>query len=659
MSSTLIAENIYHVGDVNTRAGLDCNPYLLIDGDEGVLFDPGSVIDYEIVYKNVCELINPDKVKYIVLHHQDADFCSAVPLLEKKGIHAKIVTAWRTMTLVQYYDIRSEYYLIEEHNYQLTLDSGRLLKFLPTPYMHFPGAFTTYDEVTKSLLSSDVFGAFSYNRTFYADDTYIHKMLAFHEHYMPSNEIVRPVMDMFLEYDIQRILPQHGAIIKQDIKKHIMALRELECGALLHPIKKELLASGGFKMIFNEVYQRYSALYDGNEVKNIFERMGCFTFDENGNICDYNEQGEVIWEKIFEWIHEARGSRWITVVDPFVKKLCAIYGLKIPSVINTLIDSVQDENLKLKEQNEKLDQNIREIQNRLIRCPVTNLFNEVFLDSIMFKELEGEDWREIGNFAAINVDQLVDIKFQFGDIEYKNTLISFAYYLREAFGDNAVFRLQSSEFGVYLAGIEKKESIQRMDDFRMVIESTIAFIMPITLSIGLVFSDEIEIDAITYESALAHYKEVAFNRLNYAQKNGKNMLRYLPTEMVLEKREGKVLIVDADETSLDVLKTFLTDSGIHVLVARDGDEAAYIAETEIPILIISEVMLPKSDGFILREKLLAQSLTKEIDMIYLSYLKDEKSIKRALALGVTQFIKKPYMLSELIGIAKKKVKEMM
>lgn len=661
MSEIKVAENLYHVGDSEMHIGLDCNPYLLIEEDEAVLFDPGSVIDYETVYANVCRLIDPSKIKYIVLHHQDPDFCSAVPLLEKKGIKAKVVTAWRTMTLIQYYKIQSEYYLVEEHNYQLILKSGRILKFLSTPYMHFPGAFATYDEVTKSLLSSDVFGAFSYNRTLYADDTYLQKMLTFHEHYMPSNDIVRPVMDMLLEYEIDRILPQHGSIIEGTamVKRHILALRELECGMLLHVIKQNLMASGGYKMLFNEVYRRYKAVFSSEEVETLFKDMGKFTFNEAGDIVDYSDRGEILWEKIFETVHEVKGARWITVLDPYVKRLCSIYNLTIPTVINTLIDTVQDENSKLKAQNEKLSETIQEVQNRLIKCSVTGLYNEVFLDSLMMRELEKEDWRDIGFLAVMSLDQLVEIKFEYGDVEYKNTLVAFAYHLKEYFGEGSVFRLQSSDFAVYTKIARREEIVELMDDFRTTIELSQAFIKQLTISVGIVFSDEIAIDAVTFEGALSVYKDTALSRLKYAMQNGKNLIWHKETSGVEVVREGKVLLVDSDMTNLNVLKTFLNDNDISVITAQDGNEAAYLAETELPILIISEIMLPKSDGFILREKLLAQSTTKGIDMIYLSYLKDEKTVRRAMALGVTQFIKKPYMLSEIVGIVKKKVKGLM
>ena len=98
-----IAEGIYWVGGNEQDGGLHCNPYLIIDGEEAVLIDPGSVLDFDYVFENVCSLVPLESIKYVILHHQDPDFCASVPLFEKKGANFKIVTHWRTQALVKYY----------------------------------------------------------------------------------------------------------------------------------------------------------------------------------------------------------------------------------------------------------------------------------------------------------------------------------------------------------------------------------------------------------------------------------------------------------------------------------------------------------------------------------------------------------------------------
>lgn len=283
-----IARDIYWVGGAGQDGGLHCNPYLLVDGEEAVLIDPGSVLDFEYVYENVCAIVPLEQIKYCILHHQDPDFCAAVPLFEKKGARFQIVTHWRTQTLVKYYGVASPYYIVNEHDNRLTLQSGRKLEFVSTPYLHFPGAITTYDHNSKTLFSSDLFGAFSYQWSLYAGDDYIDKMQAFHEHYMPSNDILRPVMEVFLNMDIALIAPQHGSIIKEDIKKHIRALRDLECGAFLAPVRKDLAKSGGYRSIGSMVLKRYASIFDREEVLDVVRELKISLDESSMEITDYD-----------------------------------------------------------------------------------------------------------------------------------------------------------------------------------------------------------------------------------------------------------------------------------------------------------------------------------------------------------------------------------
>ena len=652
MSALQLISGIYNVGISQQQHGLDCNPYLLVDGDEAVLFDPGSKFDYERVIENINEIIPLEKIKYVVLHHEDPDFCAAVPLMEERGLNAQIVTTWRSMTLIQYYDIKSPYYLVDENDLVLKLSSGRTLQFILTPYLHFAGSFTTYDPMTKTLFSSDLFGAFSYNPTLYADDDYMEKMLTFHEHYMPSNSVLRPVMEIFSHLSIDRILPQHGSMIVDKIKIYINALKELECGTLLTPIKKVLLENGGYLNLFNEVYKRYKVLFSSDEVYKTFLSLGYFKFETPDEIFEYQGGPDEIWLKMFQEIVNQNSYEWVMVIEPYVRNLAYQYDVQIPLIFSSLLQTITDDNKKLVIEKEHLENTIHLVNERLIKCPITGLYNETFFRTLLLEELEHEDWRDIGAYVAMDLDNFTEYKSIHSKEESNDALRAIIYIVGEYFGKSVLFKMDQTDFGLYIRGFEKFELIKKLDQMRIAISQSDAFLTPLTVSMGVVFNNELRLDAPAYESVVTEYIEKAYDRMRTSTRSGKNLLTFEGAISDMVSSSNKILIVDSDVTNIDIIKVFIKELNVTVLSCTDGITALNIAKEELPDLIVTEINLPRLDGYLMREQLLENSQTKNIPMIFLSYQKDEPSVTRAQALGISHYFKKPYLLYELIGIIK-------
>lgn len=657
-----ISEGIYWVGVHDRDNGLNCNPYLLVDKDEAVLFDPGSVLDFTYVYEKVNRLVPLEKIKYVVLHHQDPDLCSSVPLLESKGANFKVVTHWRTQTLVRYYGIKSEYYLVNENNYSLTLKSGRKIDFVQTPYLHFPGSIVSYDRNSKTLFSSDLFGAFSNNWSLYAGDDYVEKMKTFHEHYMPSNEILRSVMEMLLSMDINLIAPQHGSIINKEIDKYIKALRDLECGIFINPVKKKIKESGGYTAICSIVLKRYAYIYGSKEVIDALNGLDIEIDNILLEITDYNYSGRELWQRIFDNIYIRKGVKWLVIIEPLVEKLSKEYELPIPNVFASRLKKAEeqtvllnDEVTKLKEINERLTNNIRETQEKMIICPVTGLYNELFFHEYLKAEVSALKTKNEENMCLIiiSIDEIAKIKFSYGDSEVNDVMKGIVYILNDIKEDNhLLFRLQGEFFACYVPNASKEKASILAESLRNEIKNSDKFVENITVSIGLTSLDEFNQDT---ELAERMYR-VTMMRVGLAKSRGMNLVCNDSSVEDYQDKLGKILIVDADIVSQDVLKTFLENLQYEVITAGDGEEALALVMKELPDIVVSEIMLPKMDGFILCEKMSLYSATKNIPFIITSHLKNENGVQRAISLGIEHYFKKPYMLSELLGIIRKKVK---
>lgn len=228
-----VTREIHWVGFHDQEANLHCNPYLLIDDKEVVLFDPGSIPHFPVVMRKVIDLVNPGEITHLVVSHQDPDVCGNLAVLEDviNRTDLKIVAHTNTIRLIRHYGIRSDYYAVEKNNFTLTLSSGRELRFLFTPYLHSPGAIATYDSKTRSLFSSDIFGAISQDWSLFKNDNFLEPMCLWHQTYMPSGRILSACMKKLSKLQIERILPQHGSILEGDqVQQAIHYLSELPCG---------------------------------------------------------------------------------------------------------------------------------------------------------------------------------------------------------------------------------------------------------------------------------------------------------------------------------------------------------------------------------------------------------------------------------------------
>jgi flavorubredoxin len=228
-----VLRDLFWVGFYDEEADFHCNPYLLVDDQDVVLIDPGSIPHFPIVMRKVIDVVRPEEITWIIAGHQDPDVCGNLPVVEEvvNRRDLKIAAHSASIRFIRHYGIRSEFFPVDENGDALTLASGRVLQFIATPFLHAPGAIATYDVKTRSLFTSDLFGALSQDWSLFAKGDFLEGMAAFHRHYMPSNAVLRNCLERLEKLEIDRILPQHGSILERDdIPRAIEHLKSLPCG---------------------------------------------------------------------------------------------------------------------------------------------------------------------------------------------------------------------------------------------------------------------------------------------------------------------------------------------------------------------------------------------------------------------------------------------
>lgn len=661
-----LASGIYWVGCYDRKSRLQCNPYLIVDGEDAVLIDPGSTLDFQTVLENVLSLVPIDKIRYVVLQHQDPDLCSSMPLFESAGLRAEIVTHWRAATLIRYYGVKSPFYIVNEHEYKLAFGNGRTLYFYPTPYLHFPGAIVSYDAQSQILFSSDLFGAFTENWRLFADEvdqagkgTYLEAMKTFHEHYMPGNEVLRPVMERLSTLGLRMIAPQHGSIIRANLPQYINTLRELECGAFLRPIKKELRKIDGFTGLCNLILKRYYSTFPYEEVAGVFANTH-IVLNEAGLIADYNCTGRELWQELFRLVYSRKGINWLSFIEPYVGKLAAEYELEMPDAFSGSLLAIEKEresldakNQQLTALNRQLELNMAQTYETLLRCPLTKLSNEKVLKEYLRTLFSSDNTeQQRGALLFIAIDNMAKLNQVYGKEQGDEIIKAIAYELEAVKqGNYSLFKLEGPAFACHIAGAADEEALQIANALRSRIEKGEISLQRVTVSVGLVGLQECAEAADLPEQQVDCLLKTAKLRENIARSRGGNTVCHdnAGGAAVLEE-VAKVLLVDTDEVNLEVLRVAFERMHYRVLTAKDGAGALQTILAEKPEAIVCEAMIPQLDGFAVREKMRASLPENDSLFVLLSHQKDAESIVRALACGVNHFFKKPYFLCEVTGV---------
>ena len=115
----------------------------------------------------------------------------------------------------------------------------------------------------------------------------------------------------------------------------------------------------------------------------------------------------------------------------------------------------------------------------------------------------------------------------------------------------------------------------------------------------------------------------------------------------MDTTDKKIMIIDNDDMTVEILKFILKKEGFKVSIAKDGINAMERLPVIMPNLVITTITVPLKSGLeIINE--IKQSY-KDIRVIALSSLgEEENTVEEAFELGVDDFIAKPFNPNELL-----------
>jgi DNA-binding response OmpR family regulator len=110
----------------------------------------------------------------------------------------------------------------------------------------------------------------------------------------------------------------------------------------------------------------------------------------------------------------------------------------------------------------------------------------------------------------------------------------------------------------------------------------------------------------------------------------------------------KILIVDDEPNIVTALEFLLQKNGYEVLIARNGEAALKLVETQLPDLVLLDVMMPVRSGYEVCQRMRERAEWRHIKIIMLTAKGRDVEMSKGLSIGADLYITKPFSNRELL-----------
>ena len=225
--------------------GVTYNAYLLIDGNTTILFDTWKKgLDNEFL-NALSSVVDIRDLDYVVVHHMESDHSGVVRTLYETNRDITFIGHPMAGKLMRsLYGISPRFKAVRDGE---VLNTGNYqLMFIHVPWLHWPETMVTYIPQIRTLLTCDVFGAYTIPRSTFLEDLsdeyvssmrkYFANIIGFYRDNVIKN--LDKVLTM-TKGAIDVIAPSHGAVIRGNaVRRAIDLYREF---ALKTPVGKKIV----------------------------------------------------------------------------------------------------------------------------------------------------------------------------------------------------------------------------------------------------------------------------------------------------------------------------------------------------------------------------------------------------------------------------------
>ena len=220
-----IKANVYAVGAIDWDArlfdrliplpdGTTYNSYLIKGSEKTALLDTVDPTKTDVLFDNLAEL-GIDRIDYVIAHHAEQDHSGSLPDVLLVYPDAKVVANPKCKAmLLDLLPIDDEKFLTVDDGQILSL-GDKTLRFIYTPWVHWPETMATYLREDRILFPCDFFGAHLAGSSLFADDktlVYESAKRYYAEIMMLFRRQVNANIAKLADLEIDIIAPSHGPI---------------------------------------------------------------------------------------------------------------------------------------------------------------------------------------------------------------------------------------------------------------------------------------------------------------------------------------------------------------------------------------------------------------------------------------------------------------
>jgi flavorubredoxin len=218
-----LKENIFSIGAVDWDRrlfdsliplpdGTSYNSYLIKGNEKTALIDTVDPAMEHILMENLQDV---PEVDFIVAHHAEQDHSGTIPKVLEKYPGAKVIASPKCKAmLVDHLGLSGDRILPVEDGQTVSL-GNKTLKFIYTPWVHWPETMVTWLEQDKILFTCDFFGSHLAASNLYAVDearVYESAKRYYAEIMMPFRNVIQKNMEKIKDLGIETIAPSHGPV---------------------------------------------------------------------------------------------------------------------------------------------------------------------------------------------------------------------------------------------------------------------------------------------------------------------------------------------------------------------------------------------------------------------------------------------------------------